>query len=156
MIVIHLPISKRIPKITLKVTISGNLSSREIVFVTLDIFHSILMLTFEFLHFETLLKIKLKFDVNQLLFSASQDFDVWNRSARAAPAGGPALLSCGVLLLSRDLCTGCCTINGLMHCMSELSEYIKKIRFLIHYRFSHWSKSSFFVQKFNFDLPRKL
>ena len=99
-----------------KVTISGNLSSREIVFVTLDIFHSILMLTFEFLHFETLLKIKLKFDVNQLLFSASQDFDVWNRSARAAPAGGPALLSCGVLLLSRDLCTGCCTING--HCIA--------------------------------------
>ena len=125
MIVIHLPISKRIPKITLKVTISGNLSSREIVFVTLDIFQSIPMLTFEFLHFETLLKIKLKFDVNQLLFSASQDFDVWNRSARAAPAGGPALLSSGVLLLSRDLCTGCCTING--HCIAcQNSRNVKK------------------------------
>ena len=36
-----------------KVTISGNLSSREIVSVTLDIF-SHRRLTFEFLHFETL------------------------------------------------------------------------------------------------------
>ena len=102
------------------------------------------MLTFEFLHFETLFfswikNEKIEFqdsNVNQLLFSAPQDFDVWNRSASAAPAGGPALLSYAtlhsrVLLLSRDLlCTGCCTINGLGIAWCPISVKLKKSIFM--------------------------
>ena len=82
-----------------KVTISGNLSSREIVSVTLDIF----LIDDLPLNFFTLKHLKIGIhDVNQLLFS--RDFDVWNRSALTAPArrAGASI----VLLLYCDFVQG--------------------------------------------------
>ena len=101
------------------------------------------MLTFEFLHFETLffLELKMKRLNSKTPTSISCFFQLLRilmfgtgQPVLHRPAGrrySPMLLSSRVLLLSRDLlCTGCCTINGLGIAWCQISVKLKNSIFM--------------------------